>query len=264
VVVDGYHFDATYQRELKAAGLQVLIVDDDGRCDHYAADLVLNQNVHANESMYSNREPYTRLLLGLRYILLRREFQQWRKWKRDFPVLGRKILITMGGSDPDDITSRAIDALMQARIQGLEAVVVIGGGYSHSESLQKLAAQNGPSIRLLKDPANMPELMAWADLAMIAAGGTLWELMSMGCPVLSYVRNPVQAQIISLLEDEGVVQGLGYLRDCSPMRAAAALEELANSLERRKRFSELARASLDGQGAERVLDLMVARGVGQL
>ena len=35
-------------------------------------------------------------------------------------------------------------------------------------------------VRLLRDPANIPELMAWADLALVAAGGTLWELLCMG------------------------------------------------------------------------------------
>jgi len=264
VVVDGYHFSADYQRELKAAGLQVLFVDDDGRCEHYAADLVLNQNAHADESLYPNREPYTRLLLGLRYVLLRREFERWREWKREIPVLGRKILITMGGSDPDNITSRVIDALTQANAEGLEAIVVVGGGNPHLESLRRLAAQCGGFVRLLRDPSNMPDLMAWADLAVIAAGGTLWELLSLGCSVLSYARNPVQAQIISQLNDEGVVRGLGYPQDCSPARTAAALVELASSRERRARLSQLARARIDGHGAERVFELLVSPGVGQL
>jgi UDP-2,4-diacetamido-2,4,6-trideoxy-beta-L-altropyranose hydrolase len=264
VVVDGYHFDADYQRELKAAGLQVLVIDDDGRSDHYAADLVLNQNAHADESLYSNREPYTRLLLGSRYVLLRREFERWREWKREIPVTGRKFLVTMGGSDPDDLTSRAIEALMQAGVEGLEAIVVVGGSNPHLESLQRLAAQCGESVRLLSDPSNLPDLMAWADLALIAGGGTLWELLFMGCSVLSYARNPVQAQIISQLSGEGIVRGLGYPPECSQTQTAAALVELANSQERRARFSQLGRERIDGHGAERVLELLVTRGVGKL
>src|ERR1700680_624425 len=62
VVVDGYQFGADYQRQLKAAGLKLLFVDDNGHTGHYSADLVLNQNAHANASFYGSREPYSRLV----------------------------------------------------------------------------------------------------------------------------------------------------------------------------------------------------------
>ncbi len=49
VVVDGYHFGADYQRWLKDAGLRLLFIDDNGHAEHYYADWVLNQNIHASE-----------------------------------------------------------------------------------------------------------------------------------------------------------------------------------------------------------------------
>jgi UDP-2,4-diacetamido-2,4,6-trideoxy-beta-L-altropyranose hydrolase len=51
VVVDGYKFDANLQTHLKEAGHKVLLVDDTGGAAHYSADLVLNQNVCANEML---------------------------------------------------------------------------------------------------------------------------------------------------------------------------------------------------------------------
>src|SRR5579871_3481447 len=42
VVVDGYRFNAEYQRLLKAAGCRVLFLDDFGHAKQYAADVVLN------------------------------------------------------------------------------------------------------------------------------------------------------------------------------------------------------------------------------
>ena len=109
--MDGYRFDSEYQRNLKNAGLKLLFVDDLGQCEHYFADLVLDQNVHASEKMYQRREPYTRLLLGSGYAMLRREFQAMREWRREIPAVGRTLLITMGGSDPDNFTLRLIKAL---------------------------------------------------------------------------------------------------------------------------------------------------------
>ena len=110
-MVDGYQFNADYQRALKAAGFRVLFLDDYGHATHYSADLVLNQNAYANEKMYAARESYTRLLLGTDYCLLRREFSSWRGWKREIAPIGTKILVTMGGSDPENFTTDVVEAL---------------------------------------------------------------------------------------------------------------------------------------------------------
>src|SRR2546423_3259746 len=123
IVVDGYQFGADYQRVLKAAGFKVLFLDDYGHASHYFADLVLNQNKQAKESLYSARDSHTRLLLGPEYCLLRREFKRWRGWKREIASVGHKVLVTMGGSDPDNATEIVIAALQ--RLPNVEATVVV-------------------------------------------------------------------------------------------------------------------------------------------
>ena len=260
IVVDGYHFGANYQSIIKSSGCRLLFLDDHGHSDHYYADVVLNQNPHARESLYVNREKPTQLLLGLRFAMLRREFESWRKLEREIPAIGRKILVTMGGSDPDDITSLVVEALKSVRLTGLEAVVVLGAGNPHADSVRSLAAQSGGAVRCLTNPSNMPELMAWADLALTSAGGTLWELLSMGCCVLCYARTPAQEQMISQLQQEGLVATLGIPEECNASRTAAAVAELANSPERRMRFSMLGRKLIDGHGATRVCEILIHNG----
>src|SRR5262249_39639783 len=71
LVLDGYHFDAQYQRALKEAGLRLLVFDDYRHAGHYCADLVLNPNPGASPHQYERREPHTQLLLGPRYAQLR-------------------------------------------------------------------------------------------------------------------------------------------------------------------------------------------------
>ena len=75
IVLDGYHFDGGYQRALVDAGLKLLAFDDHGHAGSYPAHLVLNQNLGAGPEPYADRAPYTRLLLGPRHALLRREFR---------------------------------------------------------------------------------------------------------------------------------------------------------------------------------------------
>jgi UDP-2,4-diacetamido-2,4,6-trideoxy-beta-L-altropyranose hydrolase len=137
VVVDGYQFGADYQRTLKSAGFKILFVDDYGHAGCYCADLVLNQNVSADESAYEHREPYTRLLLGPQYCMLRREFNSWRAWRRKIAPSGYRVLVTMGGSDPEGVTERAIAALNSIEDDHLEGTVVVGGGNPRLELLER-------------------------------------------------------------------------------------------------------------------------------
>ena len=254
VVLDG-HFSVGYQSELKSSGLKLLYLSDDRSSERCVADVILNQNSDATGDMYAEREAYTRLLLGTRYVLLRREFLAWSRYKRDI-ASARALLVTMGGSDPDNLTNLALEALSMVRTEGLQATVVAGGSNPHFDSLQATRTGAGATIQLHRSVPNMPELMAAADLAVIAAGGTLWELLYMSCPVLSFARNVVQRHVLEDLDRGGIVQYLGDPRQFEPAGLAAAIDALAASLKRRERMAAQGRQQVDGEGARRVCQLL--------
>jgi len=245
IIVDGYHFGADYQQILKAAGLRILFMDDNGHADHYYADWVLNQNIYAREDLYANREPYSRLLLGTHYALLRREFWKWRDWKREIPEVARKILITMGGSDPDNVTLQVIGALSGVEVDRLEIVAVVGGGNLHFDVLVDAAQQSPHHSRLERNVTDMPALMAWADVAISAAGSTVWELAFMGLPSLLVVLAENQRKIAEVATSMTLAQEVS-------VDLLKPFVELVVSVDSRKQQSRLQRALIDGNGAERV------------
>lgn len=252
VVLDGYHFGAEYQKIVKASGQNLLFVEDSGRQSHYYADLILDQNVCAREDFYVNREAYTQLLLGTRYALLRREFWAWRGWKRPFPVAARKILVTLGGSDRDNVTSEAIRALQRVETDNLEAVVVVGGSNPHYEQLQAVVGESRFPIRLERNATNMPELMAWADVAIAAGGSTSWELAFMGLPSLVVILADNQQAIAHSLGELEIAINLGWHADVTVEKMAEAIGQLLASTEARKTMSQRAQNLVDGEGSFRV------------
>jgi UDP-2,4-diacetamido-2,4,6-trideoxy-beta-L-altropyranose hydrolase len=251
VVVDGYRFDSQYQRNLKNAGLKLLFVDDMGQCEHYFADLVLNQNAHSSETMYSRREAYTRLLLGPRFAMLRRDFRRWSEWQREITPNGRKVLVTMGGSDPDNVTAIVLEALRAVKIDGLEVVAVLGGSNPHADSLQGFANQS-PPIRFLRDAANMPEVMAWADIAVSAAGSTCAEMCLLGLPSVLIDLAENQRPVAQELTRKQVAIHLGSSQEVTASEIASEVQALLLSTEHRVSLSRRARKMVDGNGAERV------------
>ena len=250
-VVDGYRFDSKYQCNLKNAGLKLLLVDDLGQCEHYFADMVLNQNVHAREQMYASREPSTRLLLGPRFAMLRRDFRPWGKWRREIAPNGRRVLVMMGGSDPDNVTATVLQALRAVNIDGLEIIAVLGGSNPHTAFLRDSASQS-PRIRFFKDAANMPELMAWADMAMSAAGSTCAEMCLLGLPAILIDLAENQTPVAEELRRRRAAIHLGSSKVVTVAAIAERVQSLLLSTELRLSLSQRSRELVDGEGAERV------------
>jgi UDP-2,4-diacetamido-2,4,6-trideoxy-beta-L-altropyranose hydrolase len=256
VVLDGYHFGAHYQETLKSAGLKVLFMDDYGHGGRYSADLVVNPNACADEALYRNRELHTRLLLGPRYSMLRREFNVWRHWRRKVPHIARKVLVTMGGSDPENVTGRVVEALggnNKGRFEDLETNVVVGGSNPRFEVLEKYAARKGRGITVQRDTAQIALLMADADVAISAAGSTCWELCLLGLPSLLVDVAANQTELARELDRRGCAIHLGSSGDVPAEKIADQLEKILQAREIRQSLSRTSRALVDGNGAKRVI-----------
>lgn len=258
VVADGYHFDAEYQDALKQAGLSLLFVDDNGHAAHYSADLVLNPNLHACEEMYRHREAYTRLLLGPRYALLRREFLPWRGRRREFPEAATRLLVTLGGADPDNITLKVIQAVALLGLPGLETQVVVGSLHSSREGLEREVKRCDGKIHLQADQAKMEELMAWAECAVAGAGVTSWELCFMGVPSLLIVVAENQRRTGEELARLEAAVNLGGHEQITPRVIAERLSDVLTDKNLRARLTEQGQGLMDGQGPARVVKQMQA------
>lgn len=258
IVLDGYQFDASYQERIKQAGYQLLLFDDYGHALHYYADLVLNQNLSADPILYQHRENDTQLLLGCSYTLLRQEFLTWCHWRREIPAEAQKILVTLGGGDPDNVTLKVLRALQQISYEDLEVIVIVGGANPHYEQL-KIESHKLPfSTRLVKNAANMPELMAWADLAIAAGGSTNWELAFMGVPTVVITIADNQRDIAQKLDQMGVVINLGWHLEVEEKAIAQMVSHLLRSPHQRQSMSQAARLLIDGKGSKRVVEAIQA------
>jgi UDP-2,4-diacetamido-2,4,6-trideoxy-beta-L-altropyranose hydrolase len=253
VVVDGYRFRPDYIHTLKMAGVRVLHLDDDARFDFYQADVVLNQNLDATSESYK-RAASTYLLLGANYVLLRPEFLAEQS-KKEIAGVARKFLVTMGGSDPEDVTSQVVRALPTLG-NDFEATVVVGGGSPHFASLRALVERLPVKIRLERGPANMAPIMNWADVAIAAPGGTCWELAFLGVPMILITLSQDQERNAATISRTGAALCLGWHANLSEQEIGDAIKNVMNSADRRREMSERGQKLVDGQGAARVVEFL--------
>ena len=252
-VVDGAPVDDALIDALHDVGCRVAMVDDEGAACAARPDVIVNQNSYAAASLYADCAATTRLLLGPTYALLRREFRDRPTGQRDIPAVGRKVLVTLGGSDPDNATSLVLSAIESVGMEPLEVVVAVGASNLHAEAISRQAAKSRAFVRVERDTTRMAELMAWADVAVSSGGSTVWELAFMGLPSLV---GSIAADQQALVGSSPFFESLGRFAQTAPESLSAALRSLLLDPARRLAQSSRARAVVDGRGCERVLTVL--------
>jgi UDP-2,4-diacetamido-2,4,6-trideoxy-beta-L-altropyranose hydrolase len=256
VVLDGYHFDENYQKQIKETGHSLLVIDDTAHLKHYYADIILNQNINSEKFLYSC-EPYTRLLTGTKYVLLRREFAKLKNHKHKISKLARRVLVTIGGGDPDNNTLKVVQAFQDISLPGLEVKIVIGASNLHAKALEAAITSKNLAANLIYDAKNMPELMAWADVAISAGGTTSWELAFMGLPDIVGVTAENQRLIAQNLELSGLAVNLGWYSEIDSGTIVKTLLSLLQNEKVRMGMSRKGRHMVDGKGGQRVISIIV-------
>ncbi len=256
IALDGYHFDPDYHEALGPYNL--LIIDDNAHLPRYAADLLLNQNVAAERLAYimrpKNAQGRIVPLLGPGYALLRQGFWPYRQKRRTVPEHAAHLLVTLGGSDPDNATLKVIQALNQ--LDKINVRVVVGAANPHRASLEQAIART--EIQLLAYVENMPELMAWADMGVLAGGTTLWEAALLGLPCLVLTLADNQRQNAAVMHEMGISLCLGEASALDTDTVGDALRQLAGDADKRRQMCELGQMLVDGRGGLRVVEAMSA------
>ena len=109
-------------------------------------------------------------------------------------------MVTLGGGDSIEPTIKVVEAIREADLVDLETVIVIGPISPDHQALETAISEAGCKIRLVHNAGNMPELMAWADMAVSAGGSTCWEMAFMRLPNIVLTTADNQQHVVAAME----------------------------------------------------------------
>ncbi|MCM1185870.1 MAG: UDP-2,4-diacetamido-2,4,6-trideoxy-beta-L-altropyranose hydrolase [Lachnoclostridium sp.] len=197
ILIDSYHVTDSYLIRLKKrmTGYTLVLLDD--MQEHaYPADVVVNYNVFADrevyDKLYASKQNKVRLFLGNRYVPVRKQFLD-----KPYRVADKvkRVLITTGGGDSDNIAGSILEALLEAEKMEENAEkfnydLILGRFYPKLQEMQEFAA-GCSRIHIHHDVRDMAALMENCDLAVTAGGSTIYELAAVGVPLIcfSYAKN---------------------------------------------------------------------------
>ncbi len=259
LVVDGYHFLPDYHEKIKAAGIKLLIIDDYNHLPFYHADIILNQNLGAHKFVYKTL-PDTITLSGPDFIMLRDEFLTANRQKRQRIGSPANVLVTMGGTDPDNVTLKVLTALDHLQKQTLNIKIVLGPGNQNGHLIHREATKSAHTCQIITNATDMPGLMLWADIAVSAGGSTAWELLYMQIPSLFIVTADNQALSMAQIAQSGAGINAGRHTDLSAGDISKKASALLQDTSLKDQITQNCARLIDGRGRKRVVSHL--RGAG--
>jgi UDP-2,4-diacetamido-2,4,6-trideoxy-beta-L-altropyranose hydrolase len=254
LLADSYHVTAPYLHALGEI-LPVCYLDDLGE-QVYPVSGLINYNFYAHQFSYETKYLRdTTLLLGPAYAPVREEFSKVNYQLRDS---GHQILLTMGGSDELNIAYQVADyfctrkRFLQDPAPTLH--IVCGGLNPHFHKLKHLSEIH-PNIVLHHNVENMATLMAQCDLAISAAGSTIYELCTVGLPTVICYYAGNQQQIAAACSKATGCMMAGDFRQDPDEKLEYIYTSSINLLNlpiMRQKISENMKELVDGRGADRL------------
>jgi UDP-2,4-diacetamido-2,4,6-trideoxy-beta-L-altropyranose hydrolase len=253
LVIDNYGLAADFESACRSWSRWLMVIDDLANRAH-RCDILLDQTLGRLPKDYAQLVPaQTTILIGPDYALLRPQFAQYRerslRRRAKGGRLGR-ILISLGGADPNDVTGRILDGIRQATGRRLH-LDIVSGAFGLSDATRQRASES--NISVLHHVAMMADLMTEADLAIGAGGMTSWERCCVGLPTLLVITADNQRGVALGLADAGAAHLLGWHAEITADGVAAAITDIEHEPETLKAMSAAAAGLCDGRGAERVM-----------
>lgn len=255
IIVDGYHFKKTWFDSICTGSGKIAFWTDYVQEEGLKLDLILNQNAHASVEVCQQISSEAYVLAGLDYLVLRNEFRAKLDQRSIKSAPIRRLLVTMGGADPDNVSSTIIEFLSECA-QWLEVDLVVGSNNKHIEHLRELADSKN-NVILHYNVSDMTTLMESSDLAITAAGTTLWELAFMGVPALSVVLAENQLLLSEAADSLGFSKSLGWASDLNLASFSNVLHQLVDHPVKLMDMKQKALDNVDGLGAKRVCEYLL-------
>jgi len=243
-LVDSYNVDSGYFKRLNKFFSSMVYLDDLGL--DFDVDMVINPSCIVKENDYIAKD----VLCGMEYVILGNEYRAGRI--ESLNTENHSILVTMGGIDHYDLSSRVIPILEEISLS-IQVNMIIGPYYENIESIKTAVKNSSLEVNIFENASNLRALILKSNLALTAGGFTTYELAAMSTPSIGIALWDNQKNNVTCLSSQGALIPLYYTDSLEfVQQLKKVLVDLINNSNLRKRISTKARIAVDGYGANRI------------
>lgn len=252
IILDSYFVTKSYMNYLKKTAKLIYI--DDVLAFPYPVDTLINYNIYASKKQYTKLYAQVNapnMLLGSEYVPLRDEFQNGKVIEIKSKV--KNILFSAGGADPERIALRFVKSVITKReLNDILFHIVLGSFEPDRNEIESISTVHN-NIITHSNVRRMSDLMLQCDLAVSAAGSTLYELCACGVPTITYVLADNQMPGAKAFSDLGIMENVGDDRFDKGLinNIISLIEDL--DYDKRKLMQHNMKKCIDGKGAYKMI-----------
>ena len=214
-----------YINTLKQKGFFVINFEDLGLGTE-AADLVF-------DALYEHNLDENNIFVGHKYYILKDEF-----YFQNPKVITEEVnnvLITFGGTDPNNFTEKVLDSIIQSGFSK-QINVILGIGYKDKSGIiEKYNIYN--NVVIYENVDNISEHMLMADVIFTSAGRTMYEVCSLGVPCICLCQNDRErTHVFGNYKNGFINMGLGA--EISQEKIIEQFNTIVNDFELRKTMNK--------------------------
>lgn len=227
LILDSYEVTNDYINALNSLKNKpnIMLFDDFGK-NVYDVKFLVNYNISACYKdyleLYKGKD--INLLIGTKFIPFREEFKNI--VNHDINKKVTNVLFSAGGSDPMGVTEKVLQMWKQMRMDNVVFHVVIGRLNINTHSIKEMCV-GLDNVVLHIDEKKMKDLMLLCDVAISAAGSTLYELAICRVPTIMYVLAENQKALANSFQDREIMINIGT---CDQKNFINLLERELNDL----------------------------------
>ncbi len=248
-LIDSYFVTKNDFNSLKP--LTPIVYIDDLNVECWNVDILINYNIFSTMLDYSGyNKTQTKLMLGPQFAPLREEFKNLPKHQIKDCV--SDILVLSGGSDPENVSENIIRSVCN-EFKSINFHLIVGTLNPRIDKLKKLEKEN---VILHINEKEISRMMRKCDIAISAAGTTLYELCASGIPTITFTIADNQIMAAKQFETEKIMFNAGDYRtkiNCVYEIKKHLIFLLENTKMRRK-LSNKMQTIVDGKGADRIAE----------
>ena len=202
VVFDYLDVDPSIADEIRnSLHTRIIIFDNETQANTHA-DTVINALITKDftNRKFLDEENQTVFMLGPRYLILNKLFQESENDVFRDPSQAKTLLLAFGGSDPSNKTTDSLDRILRyisERESSIEIHIVLGSHFEYEEELKLILAKNESKskIEIHRNLPNLYEHIRKADLVITSPGLTMFESLILGTHVIVMYQNDLQKRV---------------------------------------------------------------------
>jgi len=210
-------------------------------------------DVEEKSECYKGYKSKNNLRIGFDYAFIRTDIAEVRK-RKNIKRLKNQIVVSMGGTDTFDMTSKVVKYL-QRLPSHFSLKVIIGKFYQRPDLLKQICqAHLSCNYEILISPINFPELLSNSSFGIFGTGIVTYEAMCLGVIPFNFGVSDFHEFKASLIQEKGAGFYVGDLRTSNLLLDfIEKIQEIYNNDELASRIRKNAMTLIDGDGQSRII-----------